>query len=343
MAEGDQPAPPAGPQYAALPAWNPETRRPAANLTNEDRQDAETWRTYLARPEGGYTPDRKKTGFTQYTQGNALIPRAGQRAVDNTTQIQMAGLAKRNTIDRNLISQQGLQRTNARRYKQYQNSPYEHNKPFSPYEGQFDNDPASRLQGHYVVWSEANGKPGWQEGEKVVAVDGYKMKRLPNSQILAGFINEQRAHPGEKVDFKKYVRWARDQQYKTKHNGAERQQSAIAAVGTVTGEIYRAILDQIAPYKVVGEGRDAKPKRTRTDNGKPLPRGLFAAVNADMYKGVQEYVFANKYGGQPLPNTKEAQKAFSRAVADNAEEAISEADVLKSINDHLGTNFRLGA
>jgi hypothetical protein len=325
---------PVGPQYGALPAWNQQTRRPAQPLTNQPRQAQDAWNTSLA---GAYTPDRSAVGFTQFTQGNQQIPRVGQRSADNSTHIAMAGLAKRNTIDRNLISQQGLQKVNTRRYKQWSNSSYAHNKPFSPYEGQFDNDAGSRLNGHYVVWAESNGERGYQDGEKVIAVDGYKMKRLPNSQILAGFINEQRAHPEAKVDFKQYVKWARDQQYEAKH-GVPRQKSSIATIGSITGEFYRTALDQIAPYQVVGEGKNAKPKRIIAQGpkaGQPLPRGLFAEVNAEMYDNVSQAVFQNVFHSQPLAPTKENQKAFSRAVAESAPSVITQQMVTDAILDHL--------
>jgi hypothetical protein len=340
---GEAPAP-AGfmGDYGELPAWDYQRRAPAGELPGN-------WEPYGqdAYQEGGagyqrVPIDRAKTGFTKYTEGNAQIPRpAGGRGADNSTQIAMTGMSKRGTIDKRLLTQQGLQKVNDRRYKTYASSSTAQTRPFAPWEGAIQNDPRKPLAGHYVVWNDTNRDNQWEGGERIVAVDGYRMKRLPNARILAGYIQEIRRNPD--ADFKDYVKAARGAIYKEKHNGQAKQPSAMAVVGTITGQIYGDILEQLTEYKEA-EGSGGKKVVVRfwkegNKAGQRPPRGLFAKVNSDMYHLAADSTFRDVFKNRPFPNTKAAQKQFSDAIKANAEKYITHAEVLGAINKYAGTNF----
>jgi hypothetical protein len=225
-------------------------------------------------------------------------------------------------------NRQGIQEINAKRWKTWVDSPVEHTKEFKPYDVEQYGGPGP-LKGRTIAWAEANGTPGWQSDERIVAIDGYRMKRLPNKHILAQYIaTEAVKPPNERTPLKDFAREARRERYKAKHNGEEMPPTPIAVVGKIVGQYYQQLMEKYGDVvQYTKQGRDGKTKRgfhiVRKDNQQPFPKGLFAKINADMYNRLVEQVFEQVFHGQPLDPTKENKAAFSQAVVANAPQAIT--------------------
>jgi hypothetical protein len=155
------------------------------------------------------------------------------------------------------------------------------------------------------------------------------MKRLPAKDILVGYMNAKAADP--KVDFKQFVRAARDEKYQEKYHHA-RQPSGIQAVGKKVGELWPEVMDKYTEIKET-EKVDKRGKRHRVFKrflkdqygGAEVPRTLFSRVNGKIYNIVAGAVFdAAPYNGQPIAPTKENKAEFSQAIARAASQITAE-------------------
>jgi hypothetical protein len=294
----------------------------------------------LQRLQGGYQADRATRGFTRFTVGNRRIPATGVGNVDNSARIKVAPFRKNGVMNTKFTNRQGIQEINNKRWKQWEDSPVEHTKDFKPYDVETYSGPGP-LKGRTIAWAEANKEPGWQPDERIVAIDGYRVKRLPNKHILAQYIQQEGVkRPEDRMPLKLFAAQARNEHYKEKHNGQEMPPSAIAEVGKVTGKFYQELMQQYG--KVVQyekRGKDGKIKRgfhVVQQNGTPFPKGLFARINADMYNQVVEQVFAAEFNNTPFEPTKENKQLFSADVAAYAPRVISREMVEQSLKEQLG-------
>jgi hypothetical protein len=277
-------------------------------------------------------------GFAKFT-GGEQIP-VGQSGSANNSQITAAqGFRKNGALNLNYTTDEGLQRLNSRRAEAYANSATKHNKPFRPWmaaqipEGA--KGPLSPYQNRTLTWAESNGEAGWQPGEKIVAIDGYRMKRLPDKRILAKYIEtEGPKAPADRTPFKQFVKEGRIALYKAKHDGRAPEPSAMAMTGKAVGAIFRTWADQNAPYQSVSLP-NGKHKEVRMRNGQPLPRNLFAQLNKAVYNDLAQYVWTNAYNGQTLPATKEAKKEFSDTMKETIPQYVSEELVLQKLSELL--------
>jgi hypothetical protein len=314
----------------------------AGNEAEETAAAAVKWHEQeLERLQGKYPGDRQNKGFTRFTVGNARIPSTGVGNVDNSAQIKVAPFRKNGVMSTKFTNRQGIQQINEKRWKQWQDSPVEHTKPFKPYDVEQYTGPGP-LKNRTVAWAEANGTPGWQSDERIVAIDGYRVKRLPDKHILAQYIQQEGVKPpSERMPLKEFAAAARVERYKRKHDGQSPPPSAIAAVGKVTGKFYQELMEQYGkrvPYEK--QGRDGKMKYgvhlVRKDNGEPFPKALFARINADMYNTVVEQVFQVEFNNNPFEPTKENKQLFSACVVKYAPEVINKELVEQSLQQALG-------
>jgi hypothetical protein len=233
---------------------------------------------------------------------------------------------------------------NKRRLDAYENSAVEHKSPFKPWASMdVPEHPKDRylqpFAGDRITWAESNQVPGWQEDEKLVAIDGYRMKRLPSKDILVGYMNAKAADPN--TDFKDFVRHARDVKYEEKYKHP-RQPSGIQAVGKKVGELWPAVMDKYSEIKEA-EKTDKRGKKKHVFKrflkeqygGGELPRTLFSRVNGAIYNLVASTVYQNApYNGRPIAPTKENKQAFSQAIAQAAQQISGptvDAEVAKAL------------
>jgi hypothetical protein len=118
-------------------------------------------------------------GFSQFT-GGQKIP-VGQAGSANNEQITAAQAFRKNgALNLNYTTAAGLQKLNTKRAEAYRDSATKHNKPFRPWMAaaipEDAKGPLAPYANRTLTWAESNGTPGWQEGEKIVAIDGYRMK-----------------------------------------------------------------------------------------------------------------------------------------------------------------------
>jgi hypothetical protein len=165
--------------------------------------------------------------------------------------------------------------------------------------------------------------------KKLVAIDGYRMKRLPAKDILVGYMNAKQQDPN--TDFKQFVREARDAKYEEKYHH-KRLPSGIQAVGKKVGELWPEVMDKYTEIREA-EKTDKRGKRHRVFKrflnqnlgGGEVPRTLFSRVNGKIYNMVAGTVYANApYNGNPIAPTKENKSEFSQAIARAASQITAE-------------------